>query len=61
MAINLSNVNISLDEFQKISSGWFNAGEVRLKDENTDFVNSLCELEGVESAVLVSYNGDYMG
>ena len=35
--------------------------EVRLKDENTDFVNSLCELEGVESAVLVSYNGDYMG
>jgi len=35
MAINLSNVNISLDEFQKISSGWFNAGEVRLKDEHT--------------------------
>ena len=35
--------------------------EVRLKDENTDFVNRLCELEGVESAVLVSYNGDYMG
>ena len=35
--------------------------EVRLKDDNTDFVNSLCELEGVESAVLVSYNGDYMG
>ena len=35
--------------------------EVRLKDENTDFVNALTELEGVESAVLVSYNGDYMG
>ena len=35
--------------------------EVRLKDDNTDFVNSLCELEGVESAVLVSYNGDYIG
>ena len=35
--------------------------EVRLKDENTDFVNALAELEGVESAVLVSYNGDYMG
>jgi len=34
MAINLNNVNISLDEFQKISSGWFNAGEVRLKDEH---------------------------
>ena len=35
--------------------------EVRLKDENTDFVNELSALDGVESAVLVSYNGDYMG
>ena len=35
--------------------------EIRLKDDNTDFVNELAELEGVESAVLVSYNGDYMG
>ena len=35
--------------------------EVRLKDENTDFVNSLCEMPGVQSTVLVSYNGDYMG
>lgn len=35
--------------------------EVRLKDDNTDFVNALAEIEGVNSAVLVSYNGDYMG
>ena len=35
--------------------------EVRLKDDNTDFVNSLAKLQGVDSAVLVSYNGDYMG
>lgn len=35
--------------------------DVRLKDDNTDFVNELAELEGVSSAVLVSYNGDYMG
>ena len=35
--------------------------EVRLKDDNTDFVNNLSALQGVESAVLVSYNGDYMG
>lgn len=35
--------------------------EIRLKDDNTDFVNELAELAGVESAVLVSYNGDYMG
>ena len=35
--------------------------EVRLKDGNTDFVNELAALRGVNSAVLVSYNGDYMG
>ena len=35
--------------------------EVRLKDDNTDFVNSLSEIGGVNSAVLVSYNGDYIG
>ncbi len=35
--------------------------EIRLKDENTDFMNRLSEMEGVSSAVLVSYNGDYMG
>ena len=35
--------------------------EVRLKDENTDFLNDLCQMTGVSSAVLVSYNGDYMG
>ena len=35
--------------------------EVRLKDDNTDFVNALADMQGVQSAVLVSYNGDYMG
>ena len=35
--------------------------EIRLKDDNTDFVNGLADLPGVDSAVLVSYNGDYMG
>ena len=35
--------------------------EIRLKDDNTDFINALAEMEGVNSAVLVSYNGDYMG
>lgn len=35
--------------------------EIRLKDDNTDFVNTLADMEGVQSAVLVSYNGDYMG
>lgn len=35
--------------------------EIRLKDDNTDFVNELAEIEGIQSAALVSYNGDYMG
>lgn len=35
--------------------------EIRLKEDNTDFVNELADLDGVQSAVLVSYNGDYMG
>ncbi len=35
--------------------------EIRLKDTATDFMNELAELEGVQNAVLVSYNGDYMG
>lgn len=35
--------------------------EIRMKDENTDFINILSEMNGVSSAVLVSYNGDYMG
>lgn len=35
--------------------------EVRMKEDNTDFINILSEMKGVNSAVLVSYNGDYMG
>ncbi|MBR5460007.1 MAG: DUF4956 domain-containing protein [Clostridia bacterium] len=34
--------------------------EIRLKDDNTDFVNTLSSINGVTRAVLVSYNGDYM-
>ena len=35
--------------------------EIRLKSDNTDFINTLADMAGVHSAVLVSYNGDYMG
>ena len=35
--------------------------EVTLKDDSTDFITRLSEMNGVSSAVLVSYNGDYMG
>ena len=34
--------------------------EIRLKDDNTDFVNTIADYDGVESAVLVTYNGEYM-
>ena len=35
--------------------------EIRMADENTDFINELSAISGVNSAVLVSYNGEYMG
>ena len=35
--------------------------EVVLREADTDFVNDLAKMNGVSSAVLVSYNGDYMG
>ncbi len=35
--------------------------EVRLANDNTDFINSLAVTPGINSAVLVSYNGEYMG
>ena len=35
--------------------------EARLKGDGTDFIDDIAALGGVRSAVLVSYNGDYMG
>ena len=35
--------------------------EVKLKDMATDFVNKIGKIKDVNNAVLVSYNGDYMG
>lgn len=35
--------------------------EVTLRGDDTAFVTTMSELPGVHSAVLVSYNGDYMG
>lgn len=35
--------------------------EIRMKNDNTDFINALSGVPGVNSAVLVSYNGEYMG
>lgn len=35
--------------------------EIRLKDMATNFINEVSNLEGIKKALLVSYNGDYMG
>jgi len=35
--------------------------EIRMKNDSTDFINDISDFDGVKSAVLVSYNGDYMG
>lgn len=35
MAINLANVNLTIDQFQRISDGKFNAGEIRLTSETS--------------------------
>ena len=34
--------------------------EVRLLKDSTEFITALSEMDGVNSAVLVSYNGDYL-
>lgn len=34
--------------------------QVSIKKGNTDFVNKISELEGVESAMLIEYTGDYL-
>ena len=35
--------------------------EVRLREDDSDFVSRLDAMDGVSHVVLVSYNGDYMG
>jgi uncharacterized membrane protein YhiD involved in acid resistance len=35
--------------------------EIRLKNEETEFVNELSSMTGVKNITLVSYNGDYQG
>ncbi len=35
--------------------------EIRLLKNDTEFITEMSDMEGVNSAVLVSYNGDYLG
>jgi len=45
-----------------ISSGTVELNfEIRLKDDNTAFIDKLDNIDGVSRVMLVSYNGDYMG
>ena len=42
------------------ASGIELSAEVKLKDASTSFISRLCDIDGVTSASLVSYNGEYM-
>lgn len=35
--------------------------EIRMKSEDTTFINRIEQMDGVKSVALVSYNGEYMG
>ena len=35
--------------------------EIRLQSDDTEFINTIGAMDGVQSAARVSYNGDYMG
>ena len=51
--INFSNVNISIHQFQKISTGDINAGEVRLVNDHTlDKVNNHAHKRGSNKVML---------
>ncbi len=57
-----SQVNRMVIKSKTASKGMIELNlDIRLKDDNTDFINTLADTPGVNSAVLVSYNGEYMG
>ena len=52
----------ALPETESVSPGRIELNyEIRLKQNDSAFVNALDKIPGVSQAVLVSYNGDYMG
>lgn len=56
------NVKRSVIKSKTVRNGQVDLNiEVRLLSEDTSFVNGLSELNGVNNAVLVSFNGEYMG
>lgn len=62
LALLEKNVKKSVIKSKTIQKGAIELNlEVRMENENTDFINALADMQGVNSAVLVSYNGEYMG
>ena len=57
-----SHVNGLKLKSKSVSSGSIELNyEVRFREGESAFINAVAEIEGVTQAVLVSYNGDYMG
>lgn len=57
-----SQVNRMVVKSKTVGKGMIELNlDIRLKDDSTDFINTLADTPGVNSAVLVSYNGEYMG
>ena len=58
----LENVEKAVIKSKTVQAGGIELNyEIRLKGADSAFVTELAGLEGVDSAVLVSYNGDYLG
>jgi uncharacterized membrane protein YhiD involved in acid resistance len=56
-----SNVQKNITKSKTVSKTGIELNlEVRLKNDNTEFINVIANEVGVSHAVLVSYNGDYM-
>ena len=57
-----SRTNKYVTKSKSVQSGRIELNaEIRLKSDNTDFINEVTKIPGVVSAILVSYNGEYMG
>ncbi len=61
-ALTASSVRRCVTKSKTVSSAGIELTlEVRLESTSAGFVNRLAQIPGVRSAVLVSYNGDYLG
>lgn len=62
MAFLKENVNKCVLKSKSVQKGNIELNvEIRMKDDNTSFVNVISAMNGVNSVVFVSYNGEYMG